>query len=69
MPTPILAIVVGLVLVVAYNFFGAVFSRLDTPTMLAEFLLTLSVCFLRGGAHGFRRVRLMLKCPVLIRRG
>ncbi len=44
----ILAIVVGLVLIVVSNFFGAVFSRLDTPTMLAEFLLTLSAYFLRG---------------------
>ncbi len=39
----ILAIVVGLVLVVASNFFGAAFSRLDTPTMLTEFMLTLDM--------------------------
>ena len=32
-----------LVLVAASNFFGAVFSRLGTPTMLTEFLLTLNM--------------------------
>ncbi len=32
-----------LVLVAASNFFGAVFSRLGTPTMLTEYLLTLDM--------------------------